>query len=113
MDIMGIKDRKELRKVVTTEINRVTGVEVLPIYNKQTAVAHILEAAEKLVQQKVMEAHKIGYYAGVNNFSGYFLDSSLKACRNLIMPDMALKLLKNYRYPTQHFNHNKKGGNNE
>lgn len=53
---MDIKDKKELRKVIITEINRVTSVEVLPIYNNPTAVAHILEAVEKLVQQKVIEA---------------------------------------------------------
>lgn len=47
---------EELRKVITTEINRVTGVEVLPIYNNPTAVAHILEAVEVFCKQKVIEA---------------------------------------------------------
>ena len=36
----------ELKKFVTTEINRVTGVEQVPIYNNPTAISHIIEAAQ-------------------------------------------------------------------
>lgn len=56
-----------------------------------------------LIHSREIEAekrgHKDGYYHGVNDFSGWFMDASLAAQRHPILPEVAKDLLDNYQPP--------------
>lgn len=51
------------------------------------------------VADKVLEADKDAYARGVNHFSNYFMDASMKAQRFPIMPHVAKELVEHYRPP--------------
>lgn len=62
-----------------------------------------LNAFKALIHSREIEAekrgHKDGYYRGVNDFSGWYMDASLAAQRHPILPEIAKDLLDNYQPP--------------
>ena len=66
---------------------------------KQELLKYIQTSVQEAEQKVRNKGHKQGYYDGISNFSGYFMDASLKSQRNLIFPDIAKELIDNYKYP--------------
>ena len=59
----------------------------------------ITSLIKELVAEAKQESHKSGYIQALADFSGYYMDASIPAQRNLIMPHIAIELTENYKYP--------------
>lgn len=70
----------------------------------------ILTLKKKWENEARNEYYKDGYFTGIKDFSGYFMDASLKSQRNLIFPDIAKELIDNYKSPIWNFDINQLNG---
>lgn len=52
-------------------------------------------------EEKVREADRDGYMRALAHFSNYFMDASIAAQRNPILPDIAREFGKSYQYPVR------------
>lgn len=59
----------------------------------------ITPLVKELVAEAKRESHKSGYIQAIADFSRYYMDASIPAQRNLTMPDIAIELTENYKYP--------------
>lgn len=64
---------------------------------KDECIEDLMQLIDTYTQVKEREAHKDGYIQGVSDFSGYYMDASIPAQRNLIMPHIAIELTENYK----------------
>lgn len=90
--------KREPRLISDTEMN-----DYVEIMFKPKAKQQLLVLKKKWQNEARDEYYKDGYFTGIKDFSGYFMDASLKSQRNLMYPDIAKELIDNYKAPIWNF----------
>lgn len=91
--------RKDFHKLLVKEFTADWKIQRL-LHDLELDVMYFdntMQLFDTYTQAKEREAHKDGYMQGVADFSGYYMDASIPAQRNLIMPHIAIELTENYK----------------
>lgn len=85
--------------VAPSEGNSPDPIEQLYIESSAIGLVEFRGRIQAIAIRERKAGHEKGYIHGVSDFSGYYMDASVPAQRNMVMPHIAIELINGYKSP--------------